>query len=121
MRPGTACAPVAHDPPRPLSEVERALVEKALATAMDGSALAVLMDRATVVEDCAGCAAFYCRSEYVRHDMIGELQGQDEDGMKVDCLVFVDDEGLWGADIHRVDGQPWKAMPDPSTFQPSGA
>ncbi len=66
-------------------------------------------------------ADVYCRSEQdgrKHRPARRELLGSDADGMDIFCIVFLDADGIWGADIYRADGEPWLAMPDPETFQP---
>lgn len=119
MRLGQDCRPRRHDPPRALSPFERAILMRVLAEDRGTDDLNRLLDATTIAEDCDGCATFYCHAEddWVEHWNIGpELAGRDEDGMGIDCIVFMDASGIWGADIYRHDGQPWLASPDATTF-----
>jgi hypothetical protein len=120
MQPGIACAPELQDPPRLLNSWERELILAALTGEVPQPKVDGLLERARVVEECAGCATFYCRDESDgrEHWPAGrKLLGSDADGMDVFCVIFLDGDGIWGADINRADGRPWRAFPDPGTFQ----
>jgi hypothetical protein len=120
VQPGDACAPQPQDPPRELNSWERELLVRALTETVPQRDLDAILARTTVVEECAGCATFYCREESDGRDHWPagrELLGSDADGAEIFCIVFLDADGIWGADISRRDGQPWREIPDPAGFQ----
>ncbi len=115
-----------YDPPRPLNEWEREMLEMFTAIPFDGHALLRQQIAFTRVEGECDCGCLTAdlvvqpRSDYRLSDgypsPIYELDGTDTDGMMMYAILFIRGGYLAMLEVLRADGSAFSAPPDPQRF-----
>lgn len=113
------------DPPRPLTIVERAILERVLTPRLPGrDELRAQMTTARVSGVCqCGCPSVFFSVDRslapfapVQNQVAFEAVGTDSDGVKVHFLLHVRDGFLFELDIHREDSGPIRDLPSPNSL-----
>jgi hypothetical protein len=114
------------DPPRPLSEWEREMLDMFTSVPFDGHDRLRQQIHHTRVEGECGCGCLTPHlvvepnPEYRLTDdhrgPIYDLFAKDTDGMVIHALLFVGDGYMSMLEVQRGDGSPFKRPPDPIRF-----
>lgn len=122
------------DPPRELTSWERQIIGRILSgpegretDLPDSEAVRLQLPSVRVNEACLCCLSIglTADSESVEQipgapsGMIGDLYGEDTDGMVIWALLFVQTGYLVELEVQRADGSPFTYLPDPQLFRGS--